>query len=307
MPSIRQLEYLLALNETRHFRRAAARVGVSQPTLSAQLSALEERLGVQLVERSRSSVLVTSVGEQVVEIARRVIRNVQEIEDVAAGHKDELAGTIRLGLPHTIGPYLLPRVIPRIHKSYPDLKLYVREEVPHELPRSLEYGIHDLIITPIPVRAEGLAMLPLFREPLYLAVASDSDLASCEHIERKDLKGRSIIALETGHQLREQVDAICNEFGAVLLTDFEGTSLDTIRQMVGMGMGLSFLPGLYVHSNLSKDSAVRTVELKGRALYRTIGLMWRQTSARKDEFVRLAEHIRETVKRSFPKFQLLGQ
>ena len=150
-------------------------------------------------------------------------------------------------------------------------------------------------------------MLPLFREPLYLAVASDSDLASREHIERKDLRGRSIIALETGHQLREQVDAICNEFGAVLLTDFEGTSLDTIRQMVGMGMGLSFLPGLYVQSNLSKDAAVRTVELKGRALYRTIGIMWRHTSARKDEFVRLAGHIRETVKRNFPKFQLLGQ
>jgi LysR family hydrogen peroxide-inducible transcriptional activator len=305
MPSIRQLQYLLALAELRHFRRAAARVGVSQPTLSAQLAALEERLGVQLVERNRSNVLLTSAGQRVAEIAQRILRDIQEIRDVAAGHQGDLAGTVRLGLPHTIGPYLLPRVIPRIHRSYPDLKLYVREEVPQGLPRSLEQGVHDLIIMPIPVRAEGLIATPLFREPLYLVVPSDSDLASREKIDRRDLKGRAIIALERGHQLREQVDAICQDFGAELLIDYEGTSLDTVRQMVGMGMGLSFLPGLYVQTSLGKDPSVRTVQLGGRALYRTIGLLWRETSERGEAFTQVADHFRATVRRSFPNFTLL--
>ena len=164
MPSIRQLEYLLAVNEHRHFRRAAGKVGVSQPTLSAQLLALEQRLGVQLIERSRARVLLTPVGQEVVEIARRILRDVQEIRDVATHQLGRPGGTIRLGLPPTIGPYLLPRVIPRIHRTYPDLKLYVREEVPHGLPASLEQGVHDVIIMPIPVRAEGLSKPPNLKE-----------------------------------------------------------------------------------------------------------------------------------------------
>ncbi|MEM9029011.1 MAG: hydrogen peroxide-inducible genes activator [Pseudomonadota bacterium] len=306
MPSLRQLEYLLAVDQNRHFRRAAAQVGVSQPTLSAQLIALEESLAVQLVERSRSRVLLTPVGTDIATIARRIMRDVQEIKEVAAGQQGALAGTIRLGLTPTIGPYLLPTVIPRIHRSHPDLKLYVREDVPHSLPDSLEQGIHDVIIMPVPVRAEGLRAMALFREPLFLVVPSDSDLAERNDVERKDLRGRSIIALESGHQLREQVDDICNAFGANMLTNYEGTSLDTILQMVGMGMGLSFLPGLYVHARLNKDTSVKAVELKGRALYRTIGIIWRSTSAREAEFERLAQHIIETVKRRFPKFHLLS-
>ncbi|MGI9426423.1 MAG: hydrogen peroxide-inducible genes activator [Hyphomicrobiaceae bacterium] len=306
MPSIRQLEYLLAVDDARHFRKAAAKVGVSQPTLSVQLATMEKRLGVQLIERSRSRVLLTPIGQEIVEIARRILRDVQEIRDVATHQLGHPGGTIRLGLPPTIGPYLLPRVIPRVHRSYPDLKLYVREEVPHGLPGSLEQGVHDLVIMPVPVKADGLESMPLFREPLHLIVPSDSDLGKRDQIERKDLKGRSVLTLEPGHQLREQVDAICSEFGADLLNDFEGTSLDTVRQMVGMGMGLSFLPGLYVHAMLGKDSTVKTVELRGRAIYRTIGLLWRDTSARKAEYELLANHIRETIKRSFPKFQIMS-
>ena len=306
MPSLRQLEYLLAVDEQRHFRRAAAKVGVSQPTLSAQLSTLEQTLGTQLVERSRSRVLLTPVGREIAEIARRIIRDVQEIRDVATHKLGEPGGTIRLGLPPTIGPYLLPRVVPRIHRAYPDLKLHVREDVPMNLPDGLDAGKYDVIITPVPVRGEGLEVVRLFREPLVLVVPADSELAGRESIERKDLRQRSILTLEAGHHLREQVESLCEDFGAELLTDYEGTSLDTVRQMVGMGMGLSFFPGLFVSSSLAKDSSVRPIELKGRAIYRTIGLMWRDTSARKPEYKQLAQHIRETVKRSFPKFQILS-
>ncbi len=305
MPSLRQLEYLLAIAAERHFRRAAERAGVSQPTLSAQLSALEERLGVQLVERSRSGVMLTPAGEGIETIARRVLRDVQEIKDVAAGQKGELSGVVRLGLPPTIGPYLLPRLLPKLHKAYPQLKLYVREEVPQSLPSTLQDGGHDVVIMPVPVRSGDLVSTALFREPLYLAVPADHPLAAREEVERNDLRGQSILTLETGHQLREQVEAICDEFGADLLVDFEGTSLDTLRQMVGMGMGLSFLPGLYVHTSLDKDSSVRALQLRGRSLYRTIGIAWRKTSARSTEFEKLARHVQDGMKRSFPGFSLL--
>lgn len=304
MPSVRQLEYLVALADTRHFRRAAEKVGVSQPTLSAQLSALEERLGAQLVERSRSRVLLTPLGKEVERVARRVLREVQEMRDVCAVQSGQFSGTIRLGLPPTIGPYLLPRLIPRVHKAYPDLKLYVREEVPQGLPARLQEGYHDVVVMPLPVQGDELQSISLFREPLYLAVPADSLLARHDILERSDLQGQAVLTLESGHQLHEQVEAICEEFGAVPLSNFEGTSLDTLRQMVGMGMGISFLPALYVHGTLSKDRSVKILELKGRSLYRTIGMLWRKTSARRIEFERLADHIRDTVQRNFPSCQL---
>lgn len=305
MPSFRQLEYLIALAETRHFRRAAEKVGVSQPTLSAQLNTLEENLGAQLVERSRSRVLLTPVGREVEQIARQVLRDVQEMRDVCTVQKGQISGTIRLGLPPTIGPYLLPHLVPRMHKAYPDLKLYVREEVPHGLPGHLQEGQYDVIVMPLPVKAEELRSLSLYREPLYLAVPSDSQLAKSEVLERRDLKGQAVLTLESGHQLHEQVEAICEEFGAVPLSNFEGTSLDTLRQMVGMGMGISFLPGLYVHGTLGKDRSVKIMELKGRAMYRNIGMLWRKTSARGAEFEKLAGQIRDTVQRSFPMCPLI--
>lgn len=300
MPSLRQLEYLVALSETRHFRRAAEQVGVSQPTLSAQLGTLEESLGAQLVERSRSRVLLTPLGQEVERIARRILRDTQEMRDVCNVQSGFFAGTIRLGLPPTIGPYLLPRLVPRVHKAYPHLKLYMREEVPHALPARLQDGHHDVIVMPLPVQGDELQSMPLFREPLYLAVPSDGPLAKHEKLERTQLEGQAVLTLESGHQLREQVEAICQDFGAELLSSFEGTSLDTLRQMVGMGMGVSFLPGLYVRVALSKDKSIKILELKGRAIYRTVGMLWRKTSARSMEFEQLAGDIRETVKRNFP-------
>jgi LysR family hydrogen peroxide-inducible transcriptional activator len=300
MPSNRQLEYLIALADTHHFRRAAEKIGVSQPTLSAQLSTLEENLGAQLVERSRSRVLLTPLGSEVERIARQVLRDVQEMRDVCTVQSGQFSGTIRLGLPPTIGPYLLPHLVPRVHKAYPDLKLYVREEVPHGLPTRLQEGHHDVVVMPLPIIGDELKSIPLYREPLYVAVPADSLLAKSEFLERRDLKGQAVLMLESGHHLHEQVEAICEEFGAVPLSNFEGTSLDTLRQMVGMGMGISFLPDLFVKGTLSKDRSIKIIELKGRAIYRTIGMLWRKTSARSAEFEKLAVHIKETVRRTFP-------
>ena len=178
MPSLRQLEYLVALSEERHFRRAAEKFGVSQPTLSTQIRALEERLGVELVERSRASTLITPTGERVVGIARRVIADVQEIRDLARGGRGALGGLLRLGLPPTIGPHLLPLILPKLHRAFPALKLYVREEIQRELPDALSRGVHDLLLVPLPVRGADLETQPIFREPIFVAMADDHPLAA---------------------------------------------------------------------------------------------------------------------------------
>jgi LysR family hydrogen peroxide-inducible transcriptional activator len=305
MPSIRQLEYLVALYDKRHFRRAAERVGVSQPTLSAQLKALEDGLGARLVERNRSGVIFTPFANEIIPIARRIMRDVQELRQTASSYGEEFGGTIRLGLPPTIGPYLLPRMLPDLHHTYPNLRLYVREELPMTLPLALQDGRHDVLITPLPVRGAEFTVVPVFREPLFIAFAADHPLAQADEITRADLAGQSILTLETGHHLHEQAEAICEEFGAQLRLDFEGTSLDTLRQMVAMGVGCSLLPGLYVHTMLQLDDSVKALRIRGRALFRTVGVAWRSTSTLRSQFEKLAGHVASTIERDFPGFPRL--
>ena len=196
-------------------------------------------------------------------------------------------------------------MIPDLRADYPELKLYVREDFPEALPSALEQGHHDVCVVPLPVNRKELETEPLFREPLYLAMSADHPLATRKRIDRRDLRGESILTLESGHQLHEQVEGLCADVGAQLLSDYEGTSLDTLREMVGMRMGLSFLPGLYVKSSLGQDSAIKVSRLSGAPIYRTIGLVWRKSSARAKEFRTLADHFRNTVRREFPEFTIV--
>lgn len=305
MPSLRQLEYLTELARQRHFRRAAETLGVSQPTLSTQLKSMEDRLGLELIERNRTSVLITPAGQKVVEIATRMLRDRQEIFDVAKAARTPLGGVLRLGLPSTIGPNLLPLLLPALHKSHPGLVLHVREDVPRNLPGALATGIHDVLLVPLPVNGPDQVTQPVFREPLFVAMAEDHPLAATREISRKDLKGQKVLTLEHGHQLQEQVAAICEEVGADLAFDFEGTSLDTLSQMVAMGTGITFLPGLYVERATSAQSGIVVRSLSGRTLSRTIGAVWRESSARADEYELLIKFVRAAVAENFPTFMLL--
>lgn len=299
MPTLRQLEYLVAVADTRHFGRAAERVHITQPTLSEQLRALEQRLGVQLVERSRSNVVVTPLGFEVVEVARRMLRDAQRMRDITGYTGSGMGGVVRLGLPSTIGPYLLPRVVPHLHALYPQLKLYVREELPHVLPRGLAEGVHDVIVAPLPVAQSGFKEAVLFEEPLYLAVPIDHELARRDSIKAHDLAGVDLLALGPGHQLREIVVNLAAESGANIRFDYEGTSLDTLREMMATGLGVSLLPGLYVRSVVRNDPRFKTFEIGRRGLKRTIGMLWRKTKATQPNFERLAALFRETVEQEF--------
>lgn len=293
MPTLKQFRYLVALAQTLHFRKAAEQCHVSQPTLSGQLQELEERLGVQLVERSRrSQVVFTPIGQTIAERARIVLRDVQDIIDLGKHGQQWLDGTIKLGALPTLGPYLLPHVLPELHQSHPSLKLYVREGMPAHLVRSLEDGDLDLLLFSMPLREADLESTRLFREQLWVVIPVEHPLASKERIERGDLCGETVLALEPGYLFYEQVADLCREFGAELSHDFEGTSLDTIRLMVGMGMGISFMPTVYVLSEVAKDPQVVARPLKDRPPTRTVGLAWRRHSARGDEYQALAGIVR---------------
>lgn len=296
MPTLQQLRYLVAIAETLHFRRAAEKTGVTQPTLSGQLRDLEQKLGVQLVERSRARVVLTPVGEAVAARARRVLRDVHDIVEIARQGQSPFGGTIRLGVLHTLGPYLLPHILPELHGSYPDLKLYVREGKARTLFNGLEEGRIDLLFSPLPAQGADLESARLFREPLWVVAPADHRLAGKPNASRSDLKGETVLTLERGHRLHDQVHDLCERFGANLSLDYEGTSLDTLRQMVGMGMGLSFLPALYVRAEVMQDSQVAARRLQPRAPFRMIGMIWRRRSARREEFVALAGLIRDILK-----------
>lgn len=301
MPSLRQLEYLVALAETAHFRRAAERANTTQPTLSEQLKSLEERLGAQLVERSKSRVLLTPVGLQVVEVARRMLKDASEIRRLAASGGKGITGLLRLGLPPTIGPYLMQRAAPKLHRVYPGLRLYVREELPQHLPRALEDGVHDVIITPLPVRGADIETASLFREPLYLTVAADHPLARTPSVTLSDIRGLDVLTLGPGHQLHETAIDLCKATGARLRYDFEGTSLDMLREMVVMGLGVTFMPGLYVHSELLQDKDVRVLDISDKNLYRVIAMAWRKASARQEMYEQLAQFFKKMVEATLAK------
>lgn len=306
MPSIQQLRYLATLSETLHFRRAADACHVTQPTLSAQLKELERKLGVTLVERSRSHVIITPTGAAVAGIARRILRDLDEIRAVAASGRATLESTIRIGLVPTLGSYLLPLIVPDLHARYPRLGLYMREGLSRTLLRGIEHGNLDLVFFPMPVGSGELDGISLFREPIHVAMPVDHKLASHPAVAHDMLAGETILALEPDHKLYEQVRTICEDVGAHLSHDYEGTSLDTLRQMVAMGMGLSLLPALYVKSEVAREELVVARPFDRRAPTRTIGMFWRRGTVREPEYRKLADDICQILKRTAPEVTVLG-
>lgn len=305
MPTLRQLSYLVALADEQHFRRAAERVHVTQPTLSAQLQTLERRLEVKLVERGSHQVTLTPLGREIASRARKVLGDVQEIIDLAASSQHGLYGTVRLGVPSTLGPYLLPYIVPELHTRYPDLKLYVKEGKPKDLQEQLLAGDFDVLLLPVPITQKELTVELLFREPLLVTVARDHPLATRKDITRSDLAGESVLTIEQGHHLHEYVRTICEDLDATLLRDYEGTSLDTVRIMAGMGVGIAFLPSLYVRSEIGSRQEVVVLDVKGLNVHRQIGLAWRKGSVNALQFNGIAELMREVSTNRLPEVTVI--
>lgn len=300
LPSIRQLRYFIAVAETRHFRRAADALGISQPSLSQQIGNLETLLGTALVERGRGPVTLTPAGREVLVLARRAVDEAQAILDTTAAMRGGLTGTIRLGSSPSLGPYLLPRVVDHLHRTFPDLRLYIRERVPRVLREELLDGTHDLILSQLPIQGGDLFVHRLFQEPLLLVVAPDHPLAGRDSVSVRDLAGLQVLSLGPEFVLHDQISVICSEYGADLVRDYEGTSLDALRQMVAMGMGVAFLPQLYVTSEIDpREARVVALPMARSSFSRSIGLVWRKGSGARTSYERIAAEMIEVARRAF--------
>jgi LysR family hydrogen peroxide-inducible transcriptional activator len=288
----------VAIAELESFRGAAQRLRVSQPTLTNQIVALEESLGVQLFERSRAGTVLTAPGRDLLPNAYRVLEEFQGLIDRAESVSRGPAGTYRLGVTPTLGPYLLPHVLPALHQRYSALKLYVREDAPRDLEAGLASGKYDLILTPLPVDDTRLSVSPLFREPLKLVMPSDHPLAKRKRVNRKDLEGQSVLTIEEHHHFHQQIQQVCGRLKAQLRRDYEGTSLDSLRHMVVMGMGIAFLPSLYIRSEIHRPRELTVATVQGESIERTHALAWRTSSPARQLFRDIADEIRELVKRN---------
>ena len=291
MPTLRQLEYLVALADMKHFGRAAAASHAAQPTLSHQIRALEARLGTTLVERSAGGAELTPVGREVAARARKVLMEIRDIRDLTRRAGTELAGTLRLGVSPTIGPYLLPPILAELHREHAGLSFYIREGFPDEQVLDLSRGGLDLLLGPLPMAGADLQVEPLFREPLHLVCAPDHPLAGRGRPTPADLRGADILSLDRRHPLHRQVAAICAALGANLLGDYEGTSLDSLRQMVASGLGLALLPELYIRSEAGGTVGLMVLRIDGWSATRSIGLAWRRGAALQEQYRMIAAHI----------------
>ncbi len=292
--SIKQIRYFEAIADSGSFRRAADRLGVAQPTLTVQIAALEKSLEVSLFERQRSGVILTPIGRELLPRARRIAEELRGFSEQARGISG--GSTYRMGVTRTLGPYLLPRVLPQLHQKFENLRLYVRESTPAQLGTELKSAVHDVVMTTLPLQGDELEIAPLFREPVKLAVPLEHALAQKRSVTGADLIGESVLTIDEQHLYHKQVSDLCESLGATVNHDFEGTSLDTLRQMVVMGMGISFLPGLYVASEIGDSGTPKITDVDGVSMSRDHALAWRRRSPHRVAFRQLAEAIKEVVK-----------
>lgn len=292
--NLRDLRYLVAVADHRHFGRAAEACFVSQPTLSTQIKKLEAELGVELVERNPRNVMLTPVGADVVERARTVIHEADDITEIARRAKDPESGSIRIGLFPTLAPYLLPHVVPNVHRRFPDLELLLVEEKTEEVLRRLRDGRLDAGVLALPVNDDSLHQDDLFVEDFLLAVPTDDPLASSDGpVPSSVLDGERVLLLEEGHCLREQALAVCDLSGASERDGFRATSLETLRQMVAAGVGMTLLPNLAVQSPVPSSPDVHVVPFTDPVPHREIAMFWRKSSPFREFLPRLAEVFRE--------------
>lgn len=287
-PSFRQLDYVVALEELRHFGRAAARCHVSQPTLSMQVAQLEQGLKVTLFERTAAGVIPTPLGVDLAHRARIILAQLDDVVMLAQTDTQRLGGLVRLGTVASVGPYFLPHFLRAVHRKYPDLKLYIREDRPVDIEKEVEEGGIDCAIGPAPTHAE-LTFRPIGTERIWLGIPSEHPLAACETIQLRDLAGMPFLSLGVGHRLSETLKELAEASGARIVDDYAGTSLDSIRQMVSIGMGLSIFPDLYAKAELREAEDITLKQVSGWAGERTFGVFWRAGAGRQRHFEVLAE------------------
>lgn len=289
--NLRDLAYLLAVADHRHFGKAAEACFVSQPTLSTQIRKLEEELGVVLIERAPRRVMLTAVGRDVVERARRILADVEQLKDAARRETDPEAGTLRLGVFPTLGPYLLPHLVPHLRERFSRLQLLLVEEKSDEIIARLRDGRLDAGLLALPLHDDRLQWQELFTEPFVLAVPEQHALAARDALSLHDLADERLLLLQEGHCLRDQALDVCRLAGAGETTGFQATSLETLRQMVAAGAGVTLLPQLAVTPPVPASDNMRLIPFATEPPSRRIALVWRRSSPQEAFMRTLAERI----------------
>ncbi|MEZ5649232.1 MAG: LysR substrate-binding domain-containing protein [Burkholderiaceae bacterium] len=285
--TLTELKYIVAVARERHFGRAAEACFVSQPTLSVAIKKLEEELQIQIFERGGSEIGITPIGQSVVEQAQRVLEEASAIREIAQQGKDPLAGPLRVGVIYTIGPYLLPALIPRMIADAPSMPLILQEDFTVKLLELLRQGEIDVAILADPFSDAGLVTQPLYDEPFVVALPRAHKWATREQVSSLDIKEETMLLLGTGHCFRDHVLEVCPELSrfsqasAGIQKTFEGSSLETIRHMVASGIGITVLPSMAVpRAGLSADGLLRYVPFESPGPYRRVMLAWRKSFAR---------------------------
>jgi len=286
--NLRDLKYLVAVADLRSFVQAAEQCCISQPTLSTQIKKMEQGLGVKVFERSNKKVLATELGEQIISSARRILLEVDQIEALAKNAQNPFSGNFRLGAFPTLSTYIFPKLVPLIKDELPELRLILIEEKTDKLIEQLRIGEIDAALLAFPIKEDFLMTEKLFDDEFKLAVAADNPLSEKNSISTADLLNQQLLLLDEGHCLRDQALQICQLHGAEEQHDVRATGLETLRQMVKAGTGITFMPKIAINES---EPGIRYIPFLEPVPKRTIGLVWRKTSARTELIKQFVEYV----------------
>jgi LysR family hydrogen peroxide-inducible transcriptional activator len=296
LPSLRHLGHLTALHDHGHFGRAAEACHVTQSTLSASIKELEGLLETTLVDRSKRRVVFTLVGIETVERARKIVKEVEDLVSFTTRSHEPLSGTLRMGTIPTIGPFLLPRVLPSLRQAYSRLRLYLVEDLTERLIDSLHRGQLDIVLLALPYNCGAVETVILFEDPFVVGLPREHLLAKETRVKPEHLWRENLLLLKDGHCLRDHALAVCRLADRRLTEGFEATSLPTLVQMVDNGLGTTLLPRLAVDAGLLQGTNLVTRPLLSHKAARKIGLVWRRGTGRRNEFRLLAKELMEHAK-----------
>lgn len=293
--NLRDLRYLVALADTFHFGRAAERCFVSQPTLSAQIKKLEDYLGVKLIERQPRRVTLTEAGSRIVPIARRILQDSDQLVSMAKDDREPLSGRLKVALIPTIGPYLLPLVTRKLRKELPKLQLMLYEYQTEPLLDKLRNGAIDVGVLALPTTLDGLVAEDLYHEDFVLAVPTSHALSKKTTVKPDDLSNENLLLLEDGHCLRDQALEVCSRVDVRENMDYRATSLETLRQMVAAGMGVTLLPELATRGPFGSGQGLAVKTFARPVPTRTVGAVWRKSSTRTEAIQAVCRVIRTVM------------
>lgn len=296
-PTVKQLKYLCAVAEYRHFSKAAKACFVTQSTLSAAIQELESQLGAVIFERNNKTVLITPLGERLLQQARKILGDVEDFVSLAHTNDEPLSGEIRLGVIPTIGPFLLPPILSDLRHSYKKLKLFLKEDLSASLAQKLQQGQLDLIIIAFPYVLHDVETLKLFKDEFLLCLPPGHEMEKLDKVRQKHLRGESLLLLEEGHCLRDHALEACKLDSSDAALVYQGTSLHTLVQMVANGLGVTLLPEIAIDGDVLGDTHLQVKHFTNENVSREIGMAWRKSDPRRGDYILLAEFIKTHLHR----------